>query len=92
MSDRESLDDQPQKYGNPGGMDAGGADFDSATRKIRVFVRSVTNRCNASDLSSAATPGAKNVKKRGRKKYEVVVLACNRCLCGSVVKNPDTSE
>ncbi|XP_072743105.1 transcriptional regulator protein Pur-beta isoform X3 [Anoplolepis gracilipes] len=29
MSDRESLDDQPQKYGNPGGMDAGGADFDS---------------------------------------------------------------
>lgn len=29
MSDPESLDDQPQKYGNPGGMDAGGADFDS---------------------------------------------------------------
>ncbi|KAG7200749.1 hypothetical protein KM043_001296 [Ampulex compressa] len=29
MSDRESLDDQPQKYGNPSGMDAGGADFDS---------------------------------------------------------------
>ncbi|EFN74544.1 hypothetical protein EAG_00884 [Camponotus floridanus] len=28
MSDRESLDDQPQKYGNPGGMDTGGADFD----------------------------------------------------------------
>lgn len=25
----ESLDDQQQKYGNPGGMDAGGADFDS---------------------------------------------------------------
>lgn len=29
MSDRESPDDQPQKYGNPGGMDAGGTDFDS---------------------------------------------------------------
>ncbi|XP_008545816.1 transcriptional activator protein Pur-beta-B isoform X2 [Microplitis demolitor] len=29
MSDRESLDDQPQKYGNSGGMDAGGADFDA---------------------------------------------------------------
>ncbi|XP_076681479.1 purine-rich binding protein-alpha isoform X4 [Andrena cerasifolii] len=28
MSDRESLDDQPQRYGNPGGMDAGGTDFD----------------------------------------------------------------
>ncbi|XP_058796072.1 transcriptional activator protein Pur-beta isoform X2 [Phymastichus coffea] len=29
MSDRESLDEQPQKYGNSGGMDAAGADFDS---------------------------------------------------------------
>ncbi|XP_031834120.1 purine-rich binding protein-alpha isoform X2 [Nomia melanderi] len=28
MSDRESLDDQPPRYGNPGGMDAGGTDFD----------------------------------------------------------------
>ncbi|XP_076396522.1 purine-rich binding protein-alpha isoform X4 [Megachile rotundata] len=28
MSDRESLDDQPQRYGNTGGMDAGGPDFD----------------------------------------------------------------
>ncbi|XP_066581643.1 transcriptional regulator protein Pur-beta isoform X2 [Prorops nasuta] len=29
MSDRESLDDQPQKYGTSGSMDASGADFDS---------------------------------------------------------------
>ncbi|KAL7291360.1 hypothetical protein TKK_0014957 [Trichogramma kaykai] len=29
MSDRESLDDQPQKYGNSGSMDASGADFES---------------------------------------------------------------
>ncbi|XP_078047556.1 purine-rich binding protein-alpha isoform X2 [Augochlora pura] len=28
MSDRESLDDQPQRYGNPSGMDAGGTEFD----------------------------------------------------------------
>ncbi|XP_044006402.1 transcriptional activator protein Pur-beta isoform X2 [Aphidius gifuensis] len=29
MSDRESLDDQPQKYGNSGGMDGGSADFEA---------------------------------------------------------------
>ncbi|CAG5076520.1 Protein of unknown function [Cotesia congregata] len=57
MSDRESLDDQPQKYGNSG-MDAGGADFDAVSRQNRMKMYVIRLDRRLVDLLSRGGVGA----------------------------------